>query len=167
MLKVAARDGMLTGMSAPPATRAHDPLILSMLCDYVSEGTPLLHACDTLGLNVRTVYGWIERDAEFRADMEAARAIGYDRIAEDILRIADDISGDEATDGRGNRKMDAEFVQRSRVKIDARRWLLSKWHRNRYGDKLEVETTNRTASYTLSDDPNEAAKQYADLIGER
>lgn len=143
----------------PDTTRAAEPLMQQMLVDYVSDGMPLIRACDALGLSRMAVYTLIERDEKFRADMEAARAIGYDKLAEECLAIADDAS-DDVIDGRANK----EFIARSRVRVDTRRWLLSKWHPKRYGEKLEVETHNRNLDVTISDDPVEASKAYAEFM---
>ena len=47
-------------------------------------------------------------------------------MAEEILSISDDPNEDP---------------QSRRVRVDARKWLMSKWAPKRYGDKLEVEQT--------------------------
>jgi len=53
------------------------------------------------------------------------RAI-YDGLLEEILEIADDSSGDAFIDQDGKRKLDNEFVQRSRLRVDTRKWILCK-----------------------------------------
>lgn len=47
-------------------------------------------------------------------------------MAEEILSISDDPNEDP---------------QSRRVRVDARKWLMSKWAPKKYGDKLEVEQT--------------------------
>ena len=47
-------------------------------------------------------------------------------MLEEILEIADDSSGDAFIEQEGNRKMDNEFVQRSRLRVDTRKWILCK-----------------------------------------
>lgn len=150
----------------PNTTRAADPLMQSMLADYVSDGMPLIKACDALGLSRMAVYSNIEKDEKFRAAMEAARAIGYDKLAEECLAIADDTSED-VTQGKFGPVANKEFIARSRVRVDTRRWLLSKWHPKRYGEKLEVETHNRNLDVSISDDPIEAAKAYVEFMKNR
>ena len=57
------------------------------------------------------------------------------------LDIADDGSNDwverKNADGSTTEVVNGEHIQRSRVRIDARKWLLSKLAPKKYGDKLE------------------------------
>jgi hypothetical protein len=66
----------------------------------------------------------------FSARYARARAIQYDRWADEILTIADDASGDLiqrlGKDGSTERVVDHENIQRSRLRCDSRKWLLSK-----------------------------------------
>jgi hypothetical protein len=56
-----------------------------------------------------------------------------DLIAEEILTIADE----------GSKKDNAE-VQRDRLRIDSRKWLLSKLHPKKYGDKVDITSGDKT-----------------------
>jgi hypothetical protein len=49
-----------------------------------------------------------------------------DLMFEDILNIADDSSGDTITDDEGNERINTEFVQRSKIRVDTRKWALSR-----------------------------------------
>lgn len=129
------------------------------ICDAVSCGQTLAQICRDLDISRLDVYRWINDDKDFAEQMEAARAAGYDALADEALAIADDDQFD-MVDGKRNK----EWVQRSKLKFEARMKLLSKWHPKRYGDKIEVTATNRTAVQQLSDDPQEAARQYEELM---
>lgn len=63
-------------------------------------------------------------------------------MAEDILAIADDSSMDwaERVDKDGNKyyAIDKDNIQRSRLQVDARKWIAAKLKPNRYGDKVEL-----------------------------
>lgn len=87
-----------------------------------------------------TVRGWVLDGREgFPAQYARAREIGYQSMADDLLDIADDSSGDTITDPEtGFEKMDAEFVARSRLRVDARKWLLSKALPKVFGDKVAL-----------------------------
>ena len=63
-------------------------------------------------------------------------------LAEEILQIADDASGDIKYDKDGNESLNGEFVARSRLRIDTRKWLAAKLLPKAYGDKKQVEETN-------------------------
>lgn len=65
-----------------------------------------------------------------------ARAI---RWAEEIIDICDDGSNDTYTDPEtGAEKTNHEIVARSRLRVDTRKWMLSKVLPKVYGDKLDV-----------------------------
>jgi hypothetical protein len=90
----------------------------------IADGVPLRVICRQPGMPTwRTVYNWIDADAEFAKRMEAARQLGCEAIAQEILEIADDKKGE---------------VQRDKLRVDARLKLLAKWHPTRYGDKVTL-----------------------------
>jgi hypothetical protein len=61
--------------------------------------------------------------------------------AEDIIEIAEDGRNDWVERRRANgeiiRTVDSEAVQRSKLRVDTRKWLLSKLHPEIYGDKVQ------------------------------
>jgi len=79
-------------------------------------------------------YKLLIRDATVKEMYEEARMIQAEKMAiDDLIEIADDDSGDETFDGRPN----SAAVNRSRLKVDARKWAAAKLHFKRFGDKLE------------------------------
>lgn len=76
-----------------------------------------------------------ENRCGFAEQYARAREIGYKLLAEELLEIADDGRNDwiELEDGR---QPDHELVARSRMRLDTRKWLLSKALPKIYGDKL-------------------------------
>jgi hypothetical protein len=69
----------------------------------------------------------------------------YLAIADELLEIADDGRNDwmqrTGNDERGGWELNGEHIQRSRVRIDTRKWLLSKMLPKVCGDKTEVAVT--------------------------
>jgi hypothetical protein len=72
--------------------------------------------------------------------------------AHEIIEIADDSSGDFIINERGERAVDHENINRARLKVDARRWLLSKILPKRYGDRVQADVTVRRDMRELTDD---------------
>ena len=64
-------------------------------------------------------------------------------MADETLEIADDSSHDTITDDEGNERFNSEFAARSRLRVDTRKWLLSKALPKVYGDKITTEHTGR------------------------
>lgn len=85
-----------------------------------------------------TVRLWIVNNRNgFSARYAKAREAMYERWAEEIVEIADDATNDwmqreEAV------VLNSEHVNRSRLRVDTRKWLLSKLMPKQYGDKHEV-----------------------------
>lgn len=113
------------------------------IVERLAEGEPLRQICrDERMPSWRTVYDWKSADAGFSARIAGAREAGFDAIAEECLEIADDTSRDTLTDDNGDRA-NTEWISRSKLKIDTRLKLLSKWDPARYGDKLQQEHTGK------------------------
>jgi hypothetical protein len=65
-----------------------------------------------------------------------------DAMAEEILEIADDDSEDAVTDPEtGATRLNAEFVARSRIRVDTRKWLMARMAPKKYGDKVQQEVS--------------------------
>lgn len=92
--------------------------------------------------SVATVLRWARDNAEFNALYRSAREDLLEHWAEEIQTISDDGSNDwmerETERGRIVRTVDHEHVNRSRLRVDTRKWLLSKLAPRKYGDKLEL-----------------------------
>lgn len=88
-----------------------------------------------------TVYAWLgnEKYKNFLNLYASAREAQGHLLAEEIIGIADDSTGDTTVNKQGENVVDGEFVQRSRLKIDARKWLASKLAPKKYGDKIQTE----------------------------
>jgi hypothetical protein len=84
-----------------------------------------------------TVLSWIEREPAFAEKYARARQRQYQRWAEEILEISDDVALDPND---------------RRIRVDSRKWLLSKLLPKQYGDKIEVNTTiSKRAPIELTD----------------
>jgi hypothetical protein len=82
-----------------------------------------------------TVRLWVLEDREgFAERFERARMLGCYAIADECLEIADDGRNDfNEQNGKGDR----ENVQRSRLRMETRKWLLSKLAPRVFGDRIE------------------------------
>jgi hypothetical protein len=64
----------------------------------------------------------------------STRAVQADYMAEEILEIADDGRNHWTKREDGSAAVNAEVVQRSRLRVDARKWLMSKLQPKKYGN---------------------------------
>ena len=88
-----------------------------------------------------TVFRWLAGDREFQEQYTRAMDARATLLAEEILEMPDDSSGDVVTDPEtGAVRMDAEFVARSRLRVDSRKWLAARMAPKKYGDKVTQRT---------------------------
>lgn len=123
----------------PTSYRQH---IADEICARLSVGEPLAQICrDEHMPAVRTVSGWKAEHEEFKAAFARAREEGYDFIAADCLKIADDGANDTYVDEEGRKRTEQDVIARSKLRIETRLKLLAKWDPSRYGDKVTNEIT--------------------------
>ena len=90
-----------------------------------------------------------------------ARAMQADRLAEEILDIADDATND-FVERNGKTEVNNEHVQRSRLRIDTRKWLAGKLKPKVYGDKQTIDLNHGVQD---TDEIIARAKQAAERLG--
>ena len=108
------------------------------ICQKLSEGMSLRRAAESEGITASNVLYWTRNNKAFLEQYARAREIGYQLLADDIIDISDDSKGDVWTDDDGNDRTDAERVARSKLRVDSRKWMLSKMLPKVYGDKLDL-----------------------------
>lgn len=117
--------------------------IADQLCMYLSMGESLRTACRHEGMPVvATVFNWFRTQPEFLEQYTRAKEEAADAMAEDILDISDDGSNDymERTgrDGSTYEAYNGDAVQRSRLRIETRKWLMEKYKAKKYGPRIDV-----------------------------
>lgn len=113
----------------------YTPELAESILSGLREGTPLAEICRRPGYPHPTTWReWCDKDPALAIAYARAREDGFDAIALDCLRIADDDSGDVIETENGPRQ-DKEFAARSRLRVDTRLKLLAKWDPKRYGDR--------------------------------
>lgn len=124
-----------------PSIAYSDGLLASIL-DRVANGESLSSVCDADDMPSRkSFFQWVKENPEIQAQYEFAIQMRADKLAEEILAIADDGMSDTYTDENGNERTNQEVIARSRLRVDARKWLAGKMAPKKYGDKLTNEHT--------------------------
>jgi hypothetical protein len=122
------------------------------ICEYIAQGMTLREACRQPGMPPEsTVRLWVLDDRYgFAAQYARARNLLIDYWSDEIVEIADD-SADDTIEVRGRLVTNHEVVNRSRLRIDTRKWLLSKLKPERYGEQIKVDQTSTFK--TVTDEP--------------
>lgn len=124
-------------------TPAEQKILFDRVIKLIESGSSLRSACrqkDTP--NVTTFLDWCDKD-EKRAERYARATLNRaEVIFEDILNIADENYKDTYVDADGLERTDHDVIQRARLRVDARKWVLAKMHPTKYGDKIDVTSDN-------------------------
>jgi hypothetical protein len=119
--------------------------IADHICRELAEGKSLRAVCREPGMpSEATVRAWALDDVEgFAAQYTRAREIGYDRLADELLEIADTPkTGVKTTEkATGTETTHGDMIEHRRLQVDARKWMLAKMLPKKYGDRLTQEHT--------------------------
>jgi hypothetical protein len=112
--------------------------VVATICDRLATGESLRSVCrDETMPGRQAVVAWLSRDPSFFERYSRARLAGLDEIADQLIEIADAADGgDEGSAARASAQ-----VQHAKLRIDTRKWLLSKLAPQRYGDRMQHEHT--------------------------
>lgn len=132
----------------------YDEYLAQEICDAVATSTYGLKRI--LAENPHfpsqdTIRRWRLKIPAFGIMYADAKRIQAELLAEELIDIADDGSNDYYVDGKGNEQVDFENIQRSRLRVDTRKWLAGKLASKLYGEKQVIENHNVTHEQSLAD----------------
>lgn len=127
----------------------YSDVLADKICEELSSGLSMRDICKREDMPAQaTVYEWLNDNAKsyFSEQYTKARAKQAEHLFEEILEIADDGTndwmenhGEEDSGWRFN----GEHYQRSRLRIDTRKWYLSKVLPKKYADTTKLEHTGK------------------------
>lgn len=110
------------------------------ICEEIAGGKSLREICKAKDVpSANSVYRWLEKDELFRKQYARAREQQAETIFDEMLDIADEASNDWMVRNDGGNEayqVNGEAIQRSRLRIDARKWVLGKLKPKKYADKV-------------------------------
>lgn len=116
--------------------------IAGIICERLADGESLRTiGCDPELPSQRTIYRWLVQHEEFRQQYARARETQADTIFDEMLDIADDATNDwmeRAESKGGGWEVNGEHIQRTRLRIETRKWMAGKLRPKKYGEKLEL-----------------------------
>lgn len=164
----------IEGNSGGGRTSAYTDELAEEICARLADGETLRSICrDDHMPDERRVRSWaLDLDHPFSPQYRIAREIGYMQMADDLLDISDDGSNDwmvrEGKDGEGTAySVNGEHISRSKLRVDTRKWLLSKALPKIYGDKIVNEHTGKDGKPIEVSDVSdvEGARRVAYMLG--
>jgi hypothetical protein len=148
----------------------YTPELAARICDRIASGESLRQVCrDEAMPCTSTVLKWAREIEEFSQQYAKARDALLEHWAEEITEIADDGSNDWiSTNDPENPgyRMNGEHINRSRLRVDTRKWLLSKLAAKKYGDRIATELTGKDGGpiETVNLDDKDLAREVAFLL---
>jgi hypothetical protein len=119
---------------------------------------------------VSTLMLWLKEDSKFSEQYTYAKQLQAELMVDEAMAIADDDSKDIIKidlDGIEIEKIDHEHINRSRLRVDVRKWHASKLAPKLYGDKVFQENDNRNTNHNTNINfDNLTAEQIKDLLNE-
>ena len=134
-------------MSAMGRPTTYTPEIATAICGEIAAGRSLRAICETEGFpDPSTVYRWLAAHEAFREQYARAREDQADALFDDILEISDNATNDwmeqNDPDNPGWR-LNGEHVQRSRLRVDSRKWMAARLKPKKYGDSTNLHTDGK------------------------
>lgn len=127
----------------PKAAVPYSEEVVSIICDRLAEGESLRAICSSEGMpSTTSVKRWLREKEDFRAQYAQARESQAEHYLDEIIEIADDSSQDTEY-GESGPKANNEWINRSKLRVDTRKWAMSKLAPKKYGDKLDVTSDNK------------------------
>lgn len=128
-----------------------------LICELLSQGQSLNRICKENNIPSRaSIYRWLLSENrlhdEFRDNYALARKIGYECMADDIMDIADDGVNDWMDNNNKDSPgyiINGEALGRSRLRVDTRKWFMSKVL-PKFADKEQEKGTDDMASVLQS-----------------
>lgn len=111
------------------------------ICTEIASGRSLKGVCREEGMpDASTVFLWAAEDRDGFTD-RYAQACGtrLDVLSEELLEISDDGRNDTYVDEDGYEHTNYDVIQRSKLRVDTRKWILSKLKPEKYGKRQRLE----------------------------
>ena len=142
------------------------PKLAKRIFDRMACGETLTEICRSPSMPDRsTVRRWLSRHPDLISQYQRARELLADTLFDQVLDIADDARGDVTIDGNGKRQVDWENVNRSKLRVDARKWVAAKLAPHKYGERVQHTGANDGPIEFARTDPLTSAEVAAELSG--
>ena len=112
--------------------------VMQRICDEIAQGRSLADICrQDWSPEYATVMRWIGKYEDFRDSYDRARESQADKLADEIVSIADEMPTITVQTRHGEHQViDMAAIQRNRLRVDARKWVAAKLKPKIYGDAV-------------------------------
>lgn len=127
-----------------PPSLEFTPELGDAICERVAIGESMRTITAQDGMPaISSVFKWLRLFPEFAEQYARAKEQAADLMAEDIISIADDGSNDtykrDLGDGLMAEEVNFDHIQRSKLRVEARKWIAAKLKPKKYGDRIQQD----------------------------
>lgn len=115
--------------------------IAEEICGRIAEGLSIREISALDGMpSERAIWAWVGNNPDFQPRYARAKEHQMERFAEEIVRISDDGTNDWMKRQAGEDDLpNHEHINRSKLRVESRKWLMSKLAPKKYGEKVAVD----------------------------
>jgi hypothetical protein len=124
--------------------RALTNALAKEFCERIADGETVRQIAASEHMpTAGSIYLALASDAQLSEQYARAREAQLARWEDELLEISDDGTNDwverENKDGSKYQAFNGEHVQRARLRVDSRKWLMSKRLPKKYGDRVALD----------------------------
>lgn len=137
------------------------------ICERIAIGETLTDICDEDGMpDRRTVIRWKNANEAFCLAYVRAREDQAHSWADEIVSISDDGSRDYTKTEDGREIVDHDHIQRAKLRVDTRKFLMARLAPRAYGERVALEHTGKDGAPIETQDvtDRELAKRTAYVL---
>lgn len=114
--------------------------IFEEICKRIEEGEAVRTILRDKGTpSTETFYKWVDADENKSKRYARAKELMASGMFEDIVLISDGTGDDLLIDEDGVAQVNHQVIQRDRLRVDSRKWALSKLNPKKYGDRTTTD----------------------------
>lgn len=152
-------------MAGGRPTDYNDDISVKICAEIATTSKSLRTICDQDGFpSVGSVLTWLNKHPEFLAQYTRAKQEQADYLVEEMIDIADDGSNDLMTIVKGDVEYtmeNKEVTNRSKLRVETRKWVASKLKPKKYGEKLDLNVAQQPTDLSAFSD--EELTKYIEL----
>lgn len=134
-----------------------------------SSNMGLFNICTQMNISYRAMRYYMETTKEATAKYARAKEDQADFLADEMLEISDDSSSDvlrvkKVVDQETGKEIflqeeNKEFTNRSKLRVDTRKWIAARLKPKKYGDKIDVTSNGEAITREITITPIVSKKQ--------
>lgn len=109
------------------------------MCELIRGGMSIKNICKQYNINLTTFFNWKRLNPAFASLYLRAREDQAGVFVDEIIGISDDTSKDDVVGKDGETRQNSEWINRSKLKIESRKWVASMFAPKEFGNNMDKD----------------------------